>query len=167
VIAKGGSETRPYNGMKIRILWLGKTRHALFAGLCQEYLERVRRLNPCELVVLRESSDPGRSSLARDEEKALLGAMNESACAVLLDVAGREFDSAGFRAEIARRRESGVRQVDFFLAGPWGWSEAVRTAAHERWTLSRLTLPHELARVVFLEQLYRALARIQGIPYEK
>jgi 23S rRNA (pseudouridine1915-N3)-methyltransferase len=153
--------------MKIRILWLGKTRQALYAGLCQDYLDRVRRLNPCDLVVLKESSDPGRAALARDEEKALLGALDESACAILLDVGGRELDSAAFRAEIARRRESGIRQVDFFLAGPWGWSEAVRSAAHERWTLSRLTMPHELARVVFLEQLYRALARIQGIPYKK
>jgi 23S rRNA (pseudouridine1915-N3)-methyltransferase len=153
--------------MKIRVVWLGKTRHAHYAGLCQDYLDRIRRLNPCELVVLKESSDPGRVALARDEERALLASMNESPCAILLDVGGRELDSALFRAEVTRRRETGVRQVDFFLAGPWGWSDAVRAAAQERWTLSRLTMPHELARVVFLEQLYRALARIQGIPYEK
>jgi 23S rRNA (pseudouridine1915-N3)-methyltransferase len=66
-----------------------------------------------------------------------------------------------------KRRDGGTRRMDFFLAGPWGWSDAVRSAAHQRWTLSSLTMPHELARVVFLEQLYRALARIQGIPYEK
>jgi 23S rRNA (pseudouridine1915-N3)-methyltransferase len=153
--------------MKIRVLLLGKTRHALISGLCQEYLQRAGRLSPCELVVLKETSSSGRNALSREEEKLILDEIAKSPCAVLLDVDGRELDSQAFLSELNRRRDSGTRRMDFFLAGPWGWSEAVRSAAHQRWTLSRLTMPHELARVVFLEQLYRALAKIQGIPYEK
>ena len=153
--------------MKIRVLWLGKTRHASISSLCQEYLQRARRLGPCELVVLKENTISGRTALSRDEEKLILAEIGESSCAVLLDVGGRELDSHAFLKELAKQRDSGTRRMDFFLAGPWGWSEAVRSAAHQRWTLSRLTMPHELARVVFLEQLYRALAKMQGIPYDK
>ena len=153
--------------MRIRILWLGKTRHASYSNLCQEYLTRIRRLHACELVILKESPASGRTALSRDEEKLILGEIAASPCAILLDVDGRGLNSRSFYTELMKRRDGGTRGMDFFLAGPWGWSDAVRSAAHQRWTLSSLTMPHELARVVFLEQLYRTLARIQGIPYEK
>lgn len=156
--------------MKIRIVWIGKTKNQHNSALCQDYLERTRRFTPCELIVLRETPRQSRratTSQNNEEEKLILAQLTDSPCSILLDVAGKEMDSAGFADMIQRHRLNGTKRMDFVLGGPWGWSEEIRARATERLMLSRMTLPHELARVVLMEQLYRAMARIHGRQYEK
>jgi 23S rRNA (pseudouridine1915-N3)-methyltransferase len=156
--------------MKIRIICVGKTRNPYLAALCEDYLARISHFTHCEMIVLRESSRSStglRSQLSRDEELRIIEKISASPCSILLDIGGTEVDTAGFAERIRQKRLQGTRQVDFILGGPWGWTEKVRNAATERLALSRLTLPHELARVVLLEQLYRAMTRLHGVPYDK
>jgi 23S rRNA (pseudouridine1915-N3)-methyltransferase len=156
--------------MKIRIVCVGKTRNPHLAALCEDYLVRLSHFINCELIVLREStrSSTGlRSQVRHDEEQRIIEKISASPCSILLDVGGTETDSTGFVEKIRQKRLQGIRQMDFILGGPWGWTEKIRNAATERLTLSRLTLPHELARVVLLEQLYRAMTRLHGVPYDK
>lgn len=154
--------------MKIRVVCIGKTRNPHLAALGQDYLERTRRFTPCEQRVLKEDSRGSRrTTLTRAEEKRVLEELAGSPHSILLDVGGRDLDSAAFADMLEKHRMRGTRQVDFFLAGPWGWTDKIRAQATERLTLSRMTLPHELARLVLLEQLFRAMARLHGVPYEK
>ncbi len=156
--------------MKLRLVFVGRTRNPLFEGAIQDYLERIRRFVPCEIQEIKEGQRKGKGlpdAASAAEEKPLLSLLQESPCSVLLDVGGRELDSPAVSGFLEERMQQGLRRIDFLAAGPWGWSEAVRSRAHYRWSLSRLTLPHELARVVLLEQLFRALARLNHFPYDK
>lgn len=156
--------------MKLRLVQVGKMRNPHLEALHREYLERIRRFLPCEILELRESARRKPQQEAASESaqaKALLALLQESEYSVLLDVGGQELDSAGVASFLESRIHQGLRRVDFFCAGPWGWPPSIRDRADTRWSLSRLTLPHELARVLLGEQLFRALARLNHFPYDK
>ena len=86
---------------------------------------------------------------------------------LLLDVKGREWDSPGLADEVRRWENDSVKEVAIVIGGPEGVSSEVTARAQKRWRLSRLTLTHEMARVVALEQLYRAYTINRGLPYQK
>jgi 23S rRNA (pseudouridine1915-N3)-methyltransferase len=156
--------------MKLRLIQVGKNRNPHLEALSKEYLERIRRFLPCEILELRESTrhKPHQNAASESAEgKALLALLEQSEFSVLLDVEGQELDSAGIASFLESRIHQGLRRVDIFAAGPWGWPPTLRGRADARWSLSRLTLPHELARVLLLEQLFRALARLNHFPYDK
>lgn len=156
--------------MKLRLVFVGRTRNPHFHRLTQDYLGRVQRFLPCEI---REVKEPLRKDIRRrsagltEEDRLLFAFLEESPCSVLLDVEGQNVDSTEIAAFFKRQINFGLRRIDFLAGGPWGWSESVRSKAHNRWSLSRLTLPHEMVRVVLLEQIFRALARLNHFPYDK
>jgi 23S rRNA (pseudouridine1915-N3)-methyltransferase len=140
--------------MKIRLLMLGRTRQAAPRALLEQYLERLRPYCAIEWDELR----PGRLGRLRVAPASLW---------VLLDPAGREFTSAEFARWLAGLRDRGTRELVFFLGDASGYPPELRGKAKAAISLSRLTLPHELARVVLAEQLYRAFTILAGHPYPK
>lgn len=156
--------------MKLQLVFVGRTRNPHFDRLAQNYLERIQRFLPCEIREVKESSRRGVPRLGTgvtEMDKLLFTILEESPCSVLLDVAGRQIDSGEITEFFKKHINLGLRRIDFLAGGPWGWSESVRSKAHYHWSLSRLTLPHEMARVVLLEQIFRALARLNHFPYDK
>lgn len=148
--------------MKFRFIWPGKTKDERLRSLVQEYLERLQRFVRCELIEIREV--PG----GIEKEAARIGeALSGSNLTILLDVDGREWSSPELAAEVRRWENSAVKEIAVVIGGPNGVSAAVVDRAQTRWRLSRLTLTHEMARVVVLEQLYRAYTINRGIPYQK
>jgi len=141
--------------MKVRMVMLGKTRRPELRALVDDYLARVRRFATVEANELRQEAALERLKV------------EPSADWVLLDAGGREFDSAGFARWLAGRRDRGVREVVFLCGDAEGFPESWRKRASERLSLGRLTLSHELARVVLAEQIYRAFALLAGHPYPK
>ena len=141
--------------MKIRLVMLGKTRRSELRALVEEYLERVRRFAPVECTELKHAA-------ALDRMKS-----EPTAVWVLLDAAGRQFRSEEFAQWLAGLRERGAPEVVFLCGEAEGYPEAWRKRARERLSLGRMTLSHELARVVLAEQLYRAFALLSGHPYPK
>jgi 23S rRNA (pseudouridine1915-N3)-methyltransferase len=141
--------------MKIRLVMLGKTRRSELRTLVEDYLKRLGRFTPAESSELRQPA-------ALDRLKT-----EPTAVWVLLDAGGREFRSEEFAGWLAGLRDRGVREVVFLCGDAEGFPDSWRARTRERLSLGRLTLSHELARVVLAEQLYRAFALLAGHPYPK
>lgn len=153
--------------MHLRFVWIGKTKNDHIRSLVDDYLMRLRRFVRCELAELRESKTRVASEGIEDEGKRIIGALRSDAIVVLLDIKGREWSSTEVADQIKEWQLSGKKEVTFVIGGHVGVSTEVAAKADIRWSLSRLTLTHEMARVVMIEQLYRAYTIIHGLPYQK
>lgn len=155
--------------MRLRLIWVGKTRNEHLRALAGDYLKRLSRFVRCEVTELRECSSPAEGRACLEEEgKRIQGALASDALTVLLDVGGdAAWSSEELAAQVERWEGRSVKEVAFVVGGHLGVSDEVRRRAHLRWSLSRLTLTHEMARVVLVEQLYRAYTIARGMPYQK
>jgi 23S rRNA (pseudouridine1915-N3)-methyltransferase len=153
--------------MRVRFIWTGKTRDARLKALIDEYLERISHFVRCEVVELRESSaNEGEAGIDKDS-KRISDRLPPGAISVLLDPQGTEWSSEELAAEVRRWENIGTKEVAFIVGGPRGVSQELSRQVEKCWSLSRLTLTHEMARVVLLEQLYRAYTIMRGLPYQK
>jgi 23S rRNA (pseudouridine1915-N3)-methyltransferase len=143
--------------MKVRLVMLGKLRRAEIRGLMDDYIRRIRYYAEIDMVELRDGSA---SSLRKLK-------IEPGACIVLLDVAGKQFTSQQFAKWLADLRDRGTRELVFLCGDAEGFPGEIRTAASQKISLSTLTMPHEFARVVLAEQIYRAFAILSGHPYPK
>jgi 23S rRNA (pseudouridine1915-N3)-methyltransferase len=154
--------------MRLRLIWVGKTRDAHLRALAAEYLKRLSRFVRCEVTELRESGAEDPRACLDEEGKRITGALASDALTILLDVSGTtQWSSEELAAQVETWEGRSVKEVAFVLGGHLGVSEEVRRRAQVRWSLSRLTLTHEMARVVLTEQLYRAYTIARGLPYQK
>lgn len=152
--------------MRIALLAVGRLRPA-YRALCDEYLARIRRHAEIREVEVREAGRAGSAEVQRREEgKRLRAALPDRVVRVALAVDGRAWTSEEFAAQFRTWREAS-HDVAFLVGGAVGLDEALEDAAEVRWSLGPLTLPHELARVVVVEQVYRACTILQGTPYHK
>jgi 23S rRNA (pseudouridine1915-N3)-methyltransferase len=142
--------------MKIQLVMLGKTRRAECRTMLDDYVARIRRYAEVDLQELREDS----AAL-----KKL--AFPSGATIVLLDAAGKQHTSAEFAKWLGRERDRGIRDVIFLCGGAEGFPETLRARVNAKISLSSLTMPHELARVMLAEQIYRGFAILAGHPYPK
>jgi len=143
--------------MTVHFLFLGRTRRPECRALFEDYAARIRRSAEVRVTELRE---PAASALARVKTGA-------AARWILLDAAGRSRTSAEFARWLGQLRDQGIRELVFLCGSDSGFPGAFRARAHESLALSPLTVPHELARVVLAEQLYRAFAILSHHPYAK
>ncbi|MDT5156795.1 MAG: rRNA (pseudouridine1915-N3)-methyltransferase [Acidobacteriota bacterium] len=154
--------------MRLRLIWIGKTRNEHLRALADEYLKRLTRFARCEVMELRESAAADERACLEEEGKRIVGTLASDALAVLLDVGGpTRWSSEELAAQIEEWQGRSVKEVAFVVGGHLGVSGEVRKRADVRWSLSRLTLTHEMARVVLAEQLYRAYTITRGLPYQK
>ncbi len=153
--------------MRLRVIWTGKTRDAHLRALVEDYLKRLSHFTRCEIAELRESSGSEKSGGIARDSKRISDGLREGAINVLLDPEGIEWTSQQLAKEIQGWQDGGTKEVTFIIGGPSGVSAELAKRANKRWSLSRLTLTHEMSRVVLLEQLYRAYTIINGLPYQK
>jgi len=147
---------------------VGKPRDAALAAAIREYETRAARYWPLEVVEVREEPSRGASPdvVMRKEGERLLGRLPPGVRLVLCDPQGDTLDSAAFAAFLQERREA-AQDVAFVLGGAHGIGDVVRERPHRRLAMAPWTLPHELARLVLAEQLYRAGTIVRGEPYHK
>ncbi|HEX8700259.1 MAG TPA: 23S rRNA (pseudouridine(1915)-N(3))-methyltransferase RlmH [Myxococcaceae bacterium] len=154
--------------MKVRLVSVGKDRSGLFEPAVQEYASRLSHYTRFELVELPEAT--GRKLKAGDaktaEAEAILARRKPQDWVVALDERGKELDSVELSRYLAKA-QGGSKDLLFVIGGDEGLDESVRQAAHLTLSLSRMTLPHRLARVVLIEQIYRAFTILKGEPYHK
>jgi 23S rRNA (pseudouridine1915-N3)-methyltransferase len=147
--------------MKLHVAWIqakpGKDKSSATAALTADYLQRIARYAPIETHEL-----PNEAALFKQRER-LTGAR----VLVLLDSRGKQMSSEELAAFIDTRQTRGTQQLLFAIGGADGFSAEARKAADVQLSLGKMTLPHELARVVLLEQLYRAFTILKGHPYHK
>ena len=143
--------------MKIKVAWIGKTKEPAIEALTEDYLQRLSRYAEIEGIVLKDEAALARLS-GRD------GKSSQKSWLILLDARGKQLSSEGFAESV---RDLQDRSVPVILAiGPAdGFSAETRSAANTTLSLGKMTLAHELARVVLLEQLYRAFTILKGHPY--
>ncbi len=153
--------------MKLRVIAVGKDRSGLYAPAVQEYAGRIARYVRFELVEVPEARRHAGTPRAKDEEgEALLARLGAKERVVLLDERGTEDTSEAFARRVGRWLAGG-QDVALVLGGADGLADALRARGHETLALSRMTLAHRLARVVLVEQLYRALTILRGEKYHK
>lgn len=155
--------------MKIRVLAVGAERSGLFEPAIAEYLNRIRRVVPVAIEEVPASrkggNDPARAK--GEEGEALVSRLRKGELVVALDERGEQLDSEAFAQEILQGAMNQGRDLVFLIGGAEGHGERVRERADRTLALSRLTLPHRLARLVLVEQIYRGLSILRGEPYHK
>lgn len=155
---------------KLIIRAIGKASEGWHAEAIQMYQERLKPLAQVDLIELPEghggSAKPDLAKTRRIEAESLLKGIPDGAFVIALDETGKQFDSTSFNKKLETWSEGG-RAVVFLIGGSWGLDEAVRDGADIVLSFGSLTLPHQLARIVLLEQLYRAAMIERGTPYHK
>jgi 23S rRNA (pseudouridine1915-N3)-methyltransferase len=154
--------------VKLHFVWIGKTRDRNCASLIDDYLERIGRFAPSEVSVLKEppTAADRKRALALESAK-LIDAIGHDDFVVLLDENGREFSSPQLAEFISQHQLAGTKRLAFVIGGFAGVSDEVKRHTHLQLALSRLTLTHELARVLLTEQIYRAFTLLAGLPYHR
>ena len=152
--------------MRLRIIWTGKTRDARLRDLINDYLERLSHFARCEITELREQGRADKAGIDK-ETRRISDALRPGAVTVILDPEGTEWSSQQLAAQVEKWEGNGIKEVAFVVGGPHGLSQDFVLRADQRWSLSRLTLTHEMARVLLVEQLYRAYTIVHGLPYQK
>lgn len=143
--------------MKLKLCWIGKTKEAAIQSLTDEYLKRLERYAPTEARELR--SEPALLDvIAKERTRPTV---------VLLDSRGRQMTSEELATFLAGHQDHGTATLLFAVGPADGWAETTRDAATVALSLGKMTLSHELARVVLLEQLYRAFTILAGHPYHR
>ncbi len=148
------------HAMKFRIIWVGKTKESSWRALQEKYLARLSHFVRTEIVEIKDSGKV-------TEGKLILEKLNQSHFVCILDVLGRSVTSPDLAKEIEKWQNRGLQEVCFVIGGAEGLASSVVERADYSLSLSFLTFTHEMARVVMLEQLYRAFTIIKGFPYQK
>ncbi len=156
--------------MRVRIIAVGKLREPHYRSAADVYLGRLKHVIGVEEVEVREARKTERHNPERGvaaEADSLLGALPASGTVVVMDERGRQESSEALAAFIESQMVYGRDDLSFVIGGALGLDERVRQRADKVLALSKMTLPHELARVVLVEQLYRAMTILRGEPYHK
>jgi len=142
--------------MRILIVAVGKVKDKPLRAAIDEYVGRVRRFVPCDEVELEDA--PAARLIEKFSQKTV------GATTIAMEVLGRTIDSPTFARELERGGSRGEGTVAFLIGGADGIPPAISQAAHDRWSLSGLTFPHRLARLVLVEQLSRAMTILRNEP---
>ena len=139
--------------MKLRIVWVGKTKNPQQAKLCEDYIGRIRHFLRLEIAQVKDAK--------------LLAALDSSDRVVVLDPKGKSWTSEQFAKFVQQHMTADPRSLTFVIGDFAGLPPEVKKRADVQWSLSPLTFTHDLTRVLLLEQIYRALSIIHNFPYSK
>jgi 23S rRNA (pseudouridine1915-N3)-methyltransferase len=151
--------------VKINIAWIGKTKEPAIQSLTNEYLQRISRYATVEGRPLRDELSLLQICGRGESAKSSKAASQRKSTLVLMDSRGKQLSSEEFARFLGDYQERNPLPLVFAIGSADGFSEAALAAAQHTISLGKMTLPHELARVVLLEQLYRAFTILKGHPY--
>ena len=153
--------------MKTVLIQVGKTVNKHFIACINDYVERISHYMPFEVVTIPELKNTKKLSEEQQKEaegELILKQLQPSDTVVLLDEHGREYRSVEFARWLEQKQQT-ARRLVFIIGGPYGFSQAVYQRANEQLSLSKMTFSHQMIRLTFTEQLYRACTIIKGEPY--
>lgn len=145
--------------MNVKLIVVSKTDVPYIQTGIDEYVDRLKHYCDFELVTIPALKNAGKATPEEVKEKEgelILKQLAKVDQAVLLDEHGKEYTSVGFSEYLQKQMNAGVRSLAFVIGGAYGFSPAVYAAAHHRISLSQMTFNHQMVRLFFLEQLYRA-----------
>ena len=159
--------------MKITLITVGKIKEKYFTDAIAEYMKRLSRYCKPEIIQVADEKTPENAALAVEKQvkdtegERILRHVAEDAFVMALEIRGEMLSSEELADFIERKQVSGTSHIQFVIGGSLGLSEAVLRRADYRLSFSRMTFPHQLMRVVLLEQIYRSFRIIAGEPYHK
>lgn len=154
--------------MKITLLVVGRTVDNNITAGIKEYTQRLGHFVQFDTQVIPELKNAKKLSEAQQKElegEYILNAITPGDRVVLLDEGGKEFRSTEFAAWIEHKQNISTKRLLFVVGGPYGFAPKVYNAAHEKLSLSKMTFSHQMIRLLFIEQLYRAYTIINHLPY--
>ena len=154
--------------MNIKLIAVGKTDNPALQQLISTYEKRLSYYINFELQLLPDIKN--NKSLSEEQQKIkegelILSYVEPSHHLILLDERGKEYTSIAFADELQKKMNSGIKQLTFVIGGPYGFSQAVYQRANSKLSLSKLTFSHQMIRLFFVEQLYRAFTILRNEPY--
>lgn len=154
--------------MKITLAVIGKTNGKFLIDGIEEYSKRLSFYIPFNILYLPDVKN--NKKLSEEQQKTLegntiLNALENSDYVILLDEHGKEFTSMEFSKYIEKKMSSVPKRLVFIVGGPYGFSQEVKNRANEKISLSKMTFSHEMIRLIFTEQLYRAMTIMNNEPY--
>ena len=159
--------------MKVTIIAVGKIKEKFFRDAIAEYVKRLSRYCKPEIVQVDDEKTPDKAGaslekeIKRKEAERILKHVREDAFVIVLDIQGKAYDSEDFAREIDRLATMGISHIQFVIGGSLGLHDEVKEKADLMVSFSKMTFPHQLMRVILLEQVYRAYRIINGEPYHK
>lgn len=159
-----------FGGVKVRLIAVGKSRTDPLLEVARAYVDRLGHYFPSEMVEIKEEPADKTAPVDRVrflEAERIRKALGKDDYVIVLDERGREHTSLAVSERLSRFASEGRKSIAFVIGGPGGLDRVLMETARERWALSKMTLPHRLARVVLAEQIYRACTILRGEPYHK
>ena len=159
--------------MKITCVTVGKIKEAYFTGAIAEYQKRLSRYCKLEIIELPDEKTPDNASEAQEQQikekegERILKVLEDDAYVIALAIEGKMPDSVELSQKLERLGVQGVSHIMFIIGGSLGLSREVLKRADEKLSFSRMTFPHQLMRVILLEQIYRGYRIMKGEPYHK
>jgi 23S rRNA (pseudouridine1915-N3)-methyltransferase len=154
--------------MKITLLQTGKTTDKHVAELVDLYTNRIKKYSVFEIITLPDVKNTKNMPVQEQkikEAKKIIQSITDDDYIILLDEKGKEFRTVEFSGALKKMFFLPKKRIVFVIGGPWGFSEEVYARADYKMSLSKMTFPHQLVRLLFLEQLYRVFSIIKGEPY--
>ncbi len=154
--------------MKITLFFVGKTEEGFVKEACDLYEKRLKHYIPLTIIVLPDIKNGGKlssSELKLKEGELLLKQISAADYLVLLDDKGKQYTSIDFSSFFQTHMNSGLKNLCFVVGGAFGFSEAVYARANSKFSLSKMTFTHQMVRLLFLEQCYRAMTILRGESY--
>lgn len=154
--------------MKIRLIVVGKTQQSYVKEGFEIFRKRLINYLPFEEVIiptLKNTKSFSPDDFRKKEGELILKKIESSDYNILLDENGKSFSSVDFAAVIQKKMNMGLKAVNFIVGGAYGFSPEVYQSANEKISLSKMTFSHQIIRVIFMEQLYRAFTIIKNEPY--
>lgn len=154
--------------MNIKLIAIGKTDNKALQTLMDEYLKRLSFYVKFDLEIIPDIKNVKSLSEAQQKEKEgelILSKLSATDQLVLLDEGGKRFTSVGFSEELQKKMNSGIKTLVFVIGGPYGFSPQVYAKAQGKISLSDMTFSHQMVRLFFIEQVYRAFTILRNEPY--
>jgi 23S rRNA (pseudouridine1915-N3)-methyltransferase len=154
--------------MKVKLIVIGKTDSKYLIEGIAEYQKRLKHYLPTDFIVIPDIKNT--KNLSEDQQKKkegelILGQIQQGDFVVLLDENGKQYSSVEFSKFIEKQMVAGLKNMIFVIGGPYGFSDEVYNRANFKLSLSKLTFSHQMVRLIFWEQLYRAMTILKGEPY--
>lgn len=152
--------------MKIEIWWIGKTFQDFTKKGYDEFLKRIQKFTSVELVEIADiKGQTNPKSIKNLEAEKILSKLKSDDFLILLDEKGKQFSSVEFADFIQQKDNQSVKKIIFLIGGAYGFDDKIYERANAQLSLSKMTYSHQLIRLIFMEQLYRAYTIIHGFPY--
>lgn len=154
--------------MNIKLVSIGKTDEKSLDLLIEKYLKRIKRYIKFDFLIIPDLKNSKNLSVEQQKEKEgelILKNLQSSDVVILLDEKGKEYSSVIFSKFLAKKMLSGTKNLVFVIGGPYGFSDAVYIRTTQKVSLSKMTFSHQMVRLFFVEQVYRAFTILKNEPY--